>query len=125
MIRVVAAIVEQDGRFLLTRRLRGTHLEGLWEFPGGKIDEGETHAQALTRELREELGVEAVVGELEFETTHAYPERTVALFFYRCTLQAEPRPVLGQQMGWVSRAELTTLGLPPADNELVRRLTRS
>jgi 8-oxo-dGTP diphosphatase len=122
VVRVVAAIVERDGRFLLTRRQRGTHLEGLWEFPGGKIDGGETDGQALVREMREELDVEAVVGELELQTTHAYPERTVALFFYRCTLRGEPRPVLGQQMRWVTREELETLGLPPADDELVRRL---
>jgi len=122
MIRVVAAIIEQDGRFLLTRRPSGTHLEGLWEFPGGKIDEGETDQQALVRELREELDVEAIVGKLEFQTTHAYPERTVSLFFYRCTLQGQPRPVLGQQIRWVTREELAALGLPPADEELVRRL---
>jgi 8-oxo-dGTP diphosphatase len=122
MIRVVAAIVEQDGRFLLTRRLRGTHLEGLWEFPGGKIHDGETDEQALVRELREELDVAAVVHELEFQTTHTYPERTVALFFYRCALRGTPRPMLGQQMKWVARTELASLGLPPADDELVRRL---
>jgi len=125
MIRVVAAVVEQDGRFLLTRRLRGTHLEGLWEFPGGKVHEGETDEQALVRELREELDVEAVVGAPELQTTHAYPERSVSLYFYRCTLRAEPRPLLGQEMRWVTRGELATLGLPPADEELVRRLTGS
>ena len=125
MIRVVAAIVEQDDRFLLTLRLRGTHLEGLWEFPGGKVHEGESDEQALVREMREELDVEAVVGDLELRTTHAYPERTVALFFYRCTLRGTPRPMQEQQMRWVRRNELATLEFPPADEELIRRLVAS
>ena len=124
-IIVVAAVVEQDDRFLVTRRQQGVHLAGMWEFPGGKIDPQETHVSALRREMLEELDVDVEVHELVFETGHAYPERTVALFFYRCTLKGTPRPRLGQEMRWVPRSELASLGFPPADEELITRLTAS
>ncbi len=125
VLSVVAAVIEQDGQFLVTRRLPGVHLGGMWEFPGGKIDPAEEHDTALRRELREELGVEVAVGELLHQTTHAYPERTVALFFYRCALRGVPHPQLGQDMRWVKRQELPQLGFPPADAELIDRLVKS
>jgi 8-oxo-dGTP diphosphatase len=122
---VVAAVIEQDNRFLLTRRQPGVHLEGMWEFPGGKIDPAETHAAALQREMKEELDAGVTVDELMFETTHAYPDRTVSLYFYRCTLIGTPRPLLGQQMRWVPRDELASLGFPPADEALITLLLES
>jgi mutator protein MutT len=124
-ITVVAAVIEQEERFLVTRRPTGVHLAGLWEFPGGKIDPDESHHAALKREIREELDADVEVGELTFATTHAYPDRTVALYFYRCTLLGSPRPLLGQEMQWVARQELTLLGFPPADGQLIERLTKS
>jgi mutator protein MutT len=125
LIVVLAAVVEQDGRFLVARRLEGTHLAGMWEFPGGKCERDETHETCLRRELREELGVDAVVGEEIVSTEHAYPERTVRLHFRRTTLAGTPQPLLGQQLRWVTRAELGTLELPPADRELIEILTTS
>jgi mutator protein MutT len=122
VIVVVAAVIERDGSFLVTRRLEGTHLAGMWEFPGGKIAAGETHAQALEREIREELAAEVEVGPLVFEIEHEYAERSISLHFYRCTLRGTPRPLLGQQMKWVPRTELATLDFPPADADLIRRL---
>ena len=122
---VVAAIIEDNDRFLVTRRQAGVHLAGLWEFPGGKIDPEETHAAALEREIREELDAGVEVGELVFHVTHEYPERTISLFFYRCRLVGRPRPLLGQDMRWVARDELATLGFPPADEKLIRLLTGS
>jgi 8-oxo-dGTP diphosphatase len=119
---VVAAVIEDQGAFLVTRRQRGTHLAGLWEFPGGKVDSAETHAQALRREIREELDTDSDVGELVLCTTHAYAERAVTLYFYRCTLSGEPRAALGQQMQWVPRVALTSLDFPAADAELIRML---
>lgn len=121
-VAVVAAIIEHDDRFLLTRRQDGVHLSGHWEFPGGKVGAGESHADALRREIVEELDTDVAVQELVLETTHAYPERTVTLFFYRCDLLGLPKPMLGQQMEWVPRAELSSLLFPPADNELIRKL---
>jgi mutator protein MutT len=123
MTVVVAAVIEENSAFLVTRRQTGVHLAGLWEFPGGKIDEGETHAAALMREIREELDAEVDVGDLVFDVTHDYDDRTVALYFYRCTLRGTPRPLLGQEMQWVPRAGLATLGFPPADEELIKLLT--
>ena len=124
-ITVVAAVIEQEERFLVTRRPTGVHLAGLWEFPGGKIDRDESHHAALKREIREELDADVEVGELTFATTHAYPDRTVALYFYRCTLLGSPRPLLGQEMQWAARLELPLLGFPPADAQLIERLTKA
>jgi mutator protein MutT len=122
VIVVVAAVIERDGAFLVTRRLEGTHLAGMWEFPGGKIGSGETHAQALVREIREELDADVDVGALLFETQFDYAERRVSLHFYRCSLRGEPKPLLGQEMKWVPRADLRALDFPPADADLIRLL---
>ncbi len=122
-IWVVAAVVERDDAFLVTRRPGGTHLEGYWEFPGGKRHEGENDEQALIREMREELAVNVEVGDLVLFVSHAYAEREVALNFYRCALRGEPAPQLGQEMRWVPRAELRSLQFPPADEELIALLT--
>ena len=122
-IAVVAAVIERDDMFLLTLRPDGTHLAGHWEFPGGKVHESETHAEALRREIFEELDAVADVGDLVHTVTHAYPEKTVQLFFYRCELRGEPKPMMGQQMRWVPRAELARLPFPEADRDLIALLS--
>jgi 8-oxo-dGTP diphosphatase len=121
-IIVTAAVVERDGAFLLTRRLEGTHLAGHWEFPGGKAHDGETLEDCLVREIREELDAAIDVGDEILATVHHYPDRSIELRFFRCTLLNEPRPVMGQEMRWVARADLASVQLPPADSELVRLL---
>lgn len=123
-IIVTAAVVERAGKFLVTRRQKGVHLEGYWEFPGGKCDDGEPLRACLARELREELAVESLIGDEVFTTTHVYPERTVELHFFRCDLHGEPAPQLGQEMRWVPRDGLRALNFPPADAELIDALTR-
>ena len=121
---VTAAVIEHEERFFLTRRQHGVHLEGYWEFPGGKCESNEDYATCLARELREELDVDARVGTEVFATTHAYPDRVVELHFLRCELFGDPVPQFGQEMRWVPRAELATLEFPPADTELIQLLTR-
>ena len=116
---VVAAVIERDGRFLVARRLKGTHLAGYWEFPGGKVHEGETEEGALQREISEELnaGIEHV--RKIFRTAHAYPERTVELHFFRGDLTCDPHPALGQELRWIARDEFGAMDFPPADAELI------
>lgn len=118
-IVVTAAVIEREGRYLVARRLEGTHLAGCWEFPGGKCEPGEEAADCLAREIREELDVAVRVGVEMLRTTHAYPERTVELRFFRCKLAGDPKPMLGQQFRWVRRQELWSLEFPPADRELI------
>jgi 8-oxo-dGTP diphosphatase len=122
-IVVTAAVIEHENSFLVTRRPNGVHLAGSWEFPGGKIEPGESHAVALAREIVEELDTEVAVGREVFAVTHTYPDRIVELHFLACQLRGEPRGALGQEMRWVPRQELRELPFPPADEELIRRLT--
>jgi len=122
---VVAAVVERDDAFLLTLRPDGTHLAGDWEFPGGKVHDGETHAEALRRELFEELAIVGEVGALVHTVTHVYPEKTVELFFYRCVFEGVPKPMIGQEVRWVPRPELQALSFPDADRALIALLVEA
>ena len=124
VVEVVAAIIERAGRYLITRRLEGTHLAGLWEFPGGKILLGEKPEDALRRELKEELGVDAAVGKLADIVDWTYPEKSVRLLFFRCALAGEPTPLEGQEMRWVAAADLPSYSFPDADATLIARLSR-
>ena len=121
---VTAAVIERNGAYLVTRRQRGVHLEGYWEFPGGKCEPDESLADCLRRELREELGTDAAVGREILAVTHHYTERSVELHFFSCELLGEPSPLLGQEMQWVARSGLRTLQFPPADDELIAVLER-
>jgi len=124
IVVVAAAVIERDGRFLVTRRQKGVHLEGCWEFPGGKCDDGESLTACLRRELSEELAVDANVGQDLFTVTHDYADRSVELHFFQCEVTGEPSPQIGQEMRWVRREDLATLEFPPADAELISTLTR-
>jgi 8-oxo-dGTP diphosphatase len=121
-IVVTAAVIERENAFLVTRRPSGVHLEGYWEFPGGKCEPGESHAASLEREIAEELEAGIVVGPEVFTASHAYSDRVVELHFFKCQLVGEPRALLGQEMRWVAREELRSLTFPPADEELIERL---
>ena len=122
---VLAAVIERDGKLLVTRRLEGTHLSGYWEFPGGKCEPGEAHESCLARELLEELNVASEVGDEILVTEHAYPSRMVRLHFRWCRIAGEPTAVLGQEMRWITREELGELQFPDADRELINLLTKS
>ena len=124
-IIVAAAVVRRGDTFLLTRRLKGTHLEGLWEFPGGKCEPGEALDACLRREIVEELGVNAHVKQLLLSTSHTYDTRHIELHFFACDLDADPHPRLGQEIRWAPRTELRELNFPPADAELIDLLYES
>jgi 8-oxo-dGTP diphosphatase len=123
-IVVTAAVIERGDRVLVTRRLKGTHLEGFWEFPGGKCEPGESLEACLRRELQEELALDAIIGGELLSTTHTYPDRKVELHFFSAVIAADPVAQIGQQMQWVRRQDLAALNLPPADDELVALLQK-
>lgn len=119
-MRVVAALIRAGGQVLLTQRRPGRHLGLSWEFPGGKVEAGETDLEALKRELREELGVEVRVGSLCFETRHNYGTREMHLLVYRCRiLEGEPRALDTHACEWVPEGRLMERSFLPADLPLV------
>lgn len=124
IVEVAAALIQDDaGRYLITRRRRGSHLPGLWEFPGGKREPNETLEACLRRELAEELSGAFTVGEKVDAIRWEYPERTVVIHFFRCRLESgaiDPRE--SQSMAWVAADELARYDFPPADRALIARL---
>ena len=122
-VQVAAALILHEGRYLITRRKADVHLGGLWEFPGGKREPGESLEECLCRELREELGIE-ITEPVPFQSIrHAYPEKTVELHFFRCSIKdGQPRPLGCEALQWVPPEELTRVPLPPADRPLVETL---
>jgi 8-oxo-dGTP diphosphatase len=126
MIEVSAALIFCDGQLLIAQRHAKSHLGGLWEFPGGKREPGETFAQCLVREIREELGVEISVGELFEEISHVYPEKSVRLKFFICQLvRGEPQPLDCAAIRWVNKTELDDYEFPAADAQLLEKLKSS
>ncbi len=124
-VEVVAAVIERDGLILIARRPAASHLGGLWEFPGGKRDAGESPEAALAREIREELGAAIAVGPLLETVDWTYPEKRVRLSFFRCEIAGEPRPLEGQEIIWVRPSDLGRYQFPPADATLLERLGRA
>jgi mutator protein MutT len=125
-IEVSAGLVFRDRSLLITQRKNADHLGGLWEFPGGKRESGESFQDCLKRELREELGIEVGVHELVSQIVHAYPEKTVLLRFYRCSLIAgEPKPLGCDDLRWIRAAELSQFEFPAADAQLLKELVHS
>jgi 8-oxo-dGTP diphosphatase len=120
---VAAAVVIRDGRVLLTRRMEGQHLAGFWEFPGGKLEEGEAPEVAVVRECAEECGIEVEVTDILDVTHHRYPEKDVLLLFYRCALRSgEVQHLEVAEHAWVTPTELEAYALPPADERIVKRI---
>jgi mutator protein MutT len=125
-IEVSAGLVFRGSKLLITQRREDSHLGGLWEFPGGKREGNETFEECLIRELREELGIEVEVGEVLESLTHAYPEKTVVLKFFRCRWKAnEPQAIDCGDLRWVTAAELRDYEFPAADAHLLEMLRTS
>lgn len=123
VVKVAAGLVFRHGHLLITQRHLGDHLGGLWEFPGGKCEAGESYPAALRRELQEELGIEVEVLDRLAALDHTYPEKTVHLEFFRCRLVAkEPQPLGCAQFAWVNREALANHAFPAADARLIDRL---
>ncbi|QSH41562.1 8-oxo-dGTP diphosphatase MutT [Lentisphaerota bacterium ZTH] len=116
-IEVGAAIICRNSEILLTSRPEHQDMAGFWEFPGGKLEPGETVAQCLVREIAEELDVKIRVFDTIYMLEHEYPDKTVKLHFVRCQLETaqEPCPMEGQSAAWVSRDRLSDYRLLPAD----------
>jgi 8-oxo-dGTP diphosphatase len=124
LIRVVAAVIARDGRILIGQR-RKTDSHGLkWEFPGGKVERGETPAAALARELEEELGIQARIGREIGRHTHHYPRRaTIQLMFYLVKeFGGEPQSIAFESIVWESPERLTAYDFLDGDVEFVRSL---
>jgi 8-oxo-dGTP diphosphatase len=120
---VAAALFDAEGRVLIAERPAGKHMAGWWEFPGGKVASDESDAQALVRELREELGVEARPDVEVMTLTHDYPDRVVDLVLWRATVQSGvPRGLDGQQLKWVDCDSLGSQRLLPADRPFIAAL---
>jgi mutator protein MutT len=123
-IDVSAALIFDKGRLLITRRRAGSHLGGLWEFPGGKREPNESFEQCLIREIREELGMKIAVGDLFEVITHAYEERTVRLKFFVCEwIGGEPQTLGCESFEWVARDALRKYKFPAADALLLQKLS--
>jgi 8-oxo-dGTP diphosphatase len=123
VFEVAVALVYRDGHWLVARRKPGVHLGGLWEFPGGKRETGETPSQAAIRELREECAVDAVAERELAGLTHEYEERVVHLLPVICRWRAGEGLSLGnQECRWVAIAELASLEMPAINAEILREL---
>jgi 8-oxo-dGTP diphosphatase len=122
-IRVVAAVLEADGRYLITQRRTSAVLPMMWEFPGGRVEPGETDAQALRREVMHRLGAEIEVGKLISFVSHPYEHYVVDLFLYECRLlsdRLEPKAVTAYK--WVTSAEFDQYPFTPADEASMNKL---
>jgi 8-oxo-dGTP diphosphatase len=127
MLTVVAGLIEAEGKILVCQRRRGDTFELMWEFPGGKLQAGETAAEGLARELLEELGVEAQVGEEVFRTRHRYAgmSEEIELIFFAAALDAAAvRNIVFEKLEWRAVETLDELNFLPADREFVGKLGR-
>lgn len=122
-IRVVAAVIERDGKYLITQRRASAVLPLLWEFPGGRVETDESDADALRREVRHRLGVEIEPGQLISFVKHPYEKYAVDLHLYECELTGgEPRPVNVNDFRWVTSAQFDRFPFTPADELSMSKL---
>ncbi len=124
VLRVVAAVIERDGKYLITQRRDEAVLAGLWEFPGGKVEANETDEAALYREVLGRVGVEIEVGDRVAQREHAYDGYDVHLSMFACKLppEAVPHALSVKEVRWVGSAEFTEYTFPPADQATMDQL---
>jgi len=124
VIRVVAAVIEHDGRYLITQRNANAVLPLLWEFPGGRVEQDESETGALLREVRGRIGVEVIVGAKIGEHLHDYTDYQVHLTMYSCKLptEARPYPATVADLRWVTSREFLDYDFPPADEQTMSKL---
>jgi 8-oxo-dGTP diphosphatase len=122
-IRVVAAVIERNGKYLITQRRPEGVLPLLWEFPGGRVEDGETDEQALGREMRERLDVDIQVGQHLATSVHDYEGYSVTLVVYKATLHSEQvRPMRVNAFHWAASEEFERYSFPPADQATMDKL---
>jgi len=122
-IRVVAAVIEKEGKYLITQRRKTAVLPNLWEFPGGRVEEGEDDTTALKREIMERLDVEIGVGSLISYVRHPYENYTVELFLYECKIQTDALKCKAvQDFRWVTSREFESYDFTPADETSMSQL---
>jgi len=125
-IEVSAGLIFRDSKLLIAQRYAEAHLGGLWEFPGGKREAGESFDQCLIRELQEELGVTVAVGNLFESVDHDYPEKAVHLRFFLCRLlSGEPKALGCAAIRWIALDELGQFDFPAADAGLLVKLNEA
>lgn len=125
MLEVVAALIwNEDGQFLICQRPPDKARAFLWEFVGGKVEPGETLAQALVRECREELAITIRVGNVFMDVTHEYPDVTVHLTVFEATVcKGKPTRLEHADLRWISPAEIPNLAFCPADEVILAKIT--
>jgi 8-oxo-dGTP diphosphatase len=126
MIRVTAGILEDNGKVLLAKRKKDDPLKDKWEFPGGKIEEGETPEACLKRELHEELGIDAEIGEFLISNKHTYDHLSVELFFFRVnSYTGDITPIDHEEIAWVKPSDFHNYDFPEADKPILDLLRTS
>ena len=124
MIEVVAALIWDNNQFMICQRPAHKARALLWEFVGGKVEPGETKAQALIRECREELAVTLSVGDVFMDVVHRYPDITVHLTLFHATIAAGvPQKLEHNDIRWITPAEIPDYDFCPADTEILKRIT--
>jgi 8-oxo-dGTP diphosphatase len=124
-IRVVSAEIQQEGRYLLTQRSARAVLPLLWEFPGGRVKEGEDDRAALRRAVKHRIGVDVYAGDRVLEVRHDYPDYSVVLAVYRCSVEGgEPFPQAVNALAWVAPDEFADYPFPGADQKTVDLLLK-
>lgn len=123
---VVAGVIHKDDKILLTKRIAGVHQEGKWEFPGGKLEAGESPQECLKRECAEEIAIDIEVDDIAEVVFHRYPNKDILLLFYHCRWQhGDVQHLEVADHAWVRPQDLKSYDFPPADKPLLDKLSKT